>query len=799
MTGTVRKQQSQENPPGGPGIKPSWSSSAKIGIGTAQTPDSNVWFSISHGIVNEVFFPRVDIANIRDMELIITDGEGYFCEEKNHCEHDYYLIADGIPAYRLINKSKDGRFTIEKKIITDPNRNVLLQHIIFKPLEGTLDDYKLFVLLAPHVANEGYGNTGWTGNFKGNPMLFAERDGISLACGSSSPFIESSVGFVGPDDPWHDLKQNSCITQKYVKASDGNLSLVGEIDLKACGGDFVLALGFGYHEGGAGLQVRASLMRKFSTALHEYLQSWEKVQSQFKDLSTVDAEGGKLFRISASVIKTHEGKHFSGSVIASLSIPWGNSRTDPHIGGYHLIWPRDQVQTAYAFLAAGDLESAREVLLFLMTTQEEDGHWWQCMWGDGSAYWTGLQMDETALPILLADEMRRTQYLKEIDPWPMVEKATEFIIKNGPYTQQGRWEEDAGYNTYSIAVQVASMLASADFYEMQHKHAEAKYLRETADWWNERLDDWLYVKDVPLATECGVEGFYVRAASQELFDGTKNPDRNIVIVNRPEGQMLYPYDSIVCVDALALVRFGLRAADDPKMINTIKVIDRILKTETTKGPVWHRYNEDGYGEHNDGRPYDGTGHGRGWPLLVGERAHYELALGDKNKAMQMLRLMVSFAGEGGLIPEQVWDSKDIPERSLFNGHSSGSAKPLTWAHAEYITLLRSLRDGTTFGMPRQAFNRYVKGRQSAEFAYWTLDDKITSIKRNQVLRIQTLSPCKVRWTVEGDSTEHVAESCDSGVGVYFVDLPILENTIEFSVDCADEKCVKKEKYVIKIQ
>lgn len=781
MTLSLKKKHSAANPPGAPGIQPTWSSSAKIGIGTAPTGDSNVWFSISHGIVNEVFFPRLDIANMRDMEFIVTDGESYFCEEKNGCEHEYHLIAEGIPAYRLINKGKEGRFQIEKKIITDPNRNVLLQHIVFKPLIGTLEDYKLYVLLAPHVANEGYGNHGWYALFKGTPMLFAEREGITLACAASCPFINGSVGFVGDNDPWHDLKHNFHLTQTYERASDGNLSLVGEVDLKACGGDFVLALGFGAHDGSAGIQARASLMRHFSWALRDYIEAWEEVQNQFEDLGHVDSEGGKLFRISTSVIKTHQGKHFSGSVIASLSIPWGNARTDPHAGGYHLIWPRDQVQTAYAFLAAGDYESAREVLLFLMTTQEENGHWWQCMWADGSAYWKGLQMDETALPILLADEMRRAKFLKGIEPWPMVQKATRFILQNGPITQQGRWEEDAGYNAYTVATEIAALLAAAEFYEEEHMHSEAKYLRETADWWNRRLDDWLYVKDSPLAKKCGVEGFYVRVAPQQLFDGTPNPDKNILIMNRPKEEMSYPYDSIVCVDAIALVRFGLRAADDPRMLNTIKVIDQVLKTNTKKGEIWHRYNEDGYGEHNDGRPYDGTGHGRAWPLLVGERAHYELSLGDRNKAVQMLRDMVNFAGEGGLIPEQIWDSKDIPERSLFNGHSSGSAKPLTWAHAEYITLLRSVRDGHVFGMPHQTQQRYLKDKTEAKIAYWTEIDRITKISKDQTLRIQTLAPCEVVWSDDGGKNRHKAHACDSGLGVYYVDIFAKGDAIEFNI------------------
>ena len=140
---------------------------------------------------------------------------------------------------------------------------------------------------------------------------------------------------------------------------------------------------------------------------------------------------------------------------------------------------------------------------------------------------------------------------------------------------------------------------------------------------------------------------------------------------------------LVSVDALALVRFGLRAATDPRILNTIKVIDAKLKTDTPSGPCWHRYNKDGYGEDAKGNLYSGAGIGRAWPLLTGERAHYEIAAGNLDKAKELLNTMESFANNS-LFPEQIWDTVDIPEKGLFLVKHSGSAMPLTWAHAEYI-------------------------------------------------------------------------------------------------------------------
>jgi glucoamylase len=150
---------------------------------------------------------------------------------------------------------------------------------------------------------------------------------------------------------------------------------------------------------------------------------------------------------------------------------------------------------------------------------------------------------------------------------------------------------------------------------------------------------------------------------------------------------------LVSPDALALVRFGLRAADDPRILGTIKVIDSLLKVETPTGPSWHRYNDEGYGEHPNGDPLDGTGVGRAWPLFKGERAHYELLAHQGETAKRLLNTMESFANEGALISEQIWDSPDLGKRGLFLGKPSGSAMPWVWAHAEYIKLRRSLPDG----------------------------------------------------------------------------------------------------------
>ncbi|HTM40235.1 MAG TPA: glucan 1,4-alpha-glucosidase [Terriglobales bacterium] len=764
---------SSSNPPGAPGIPPRWTSSAKSGVGTALSPSSRVWFTLSHGIVNEIYFPRVDIACTRDLGLIVTDGRFYFSEEKRHAASGVNYLAPGVPAYRLVNTAMDGRYRIEKEICTDPCRHVCLQKIRFQPLQGQLADYHVYVLLAPHLANFGYGNTGFIGDYKGTPMLYASRDGHALALASSTGWLKRSAGYVGTSDGWQDLFSNYEMTWEYPKAENGNVALTGEVDLAGCGGEFVLSLGFGQVASEAGAHALASLLEGYETVCREYVQGW---QDWLEKVDPPDSESNHdMFRISACVLRTHEEKTFPGGIIASLSIPWGFSKGDEDLGGYHLVWPRDLVETASGLLAFEARQDAVRVLGYLRVTQESDGHWPQNMWLDGTSYWQGIQMDETALPILLVDLLRRESALSDgqlADFWPMVRRAAGFVVRNGPVTQQDRWEEDPGYSPFTLAAEIAGLLVAAELAEMHHEPALAVLFRETADAWNANIERWIYQVGGPLARKLNIDGYYVRVAPPDTADPdcTSALEGYVPIKNRPPADTLEPASSIVSPDALALVRFGLRAPDDPRIISTVKAIDALLKVDLPQGPSWHRYNDDGYGEHEDGSAFDGTGTGRAWPLLTGERAHYELAAGRRAAAESLLHTMEKSADESGLIPEQVWDAPDIPPLELFFGRPSGSARPLVWAHAEYLKLRRSLRDGKVFDQAPQTYQRYVVEKQASAVFIWSFNHKVRSMPPGLKLRLQILAPASVHWSADAWRTAQDTSSTDTGVGVYLVDL-----------------------------
>src|SRR5881296_2170755 len=760
-----------EPAPGWPGISPRWTSSAKEGVGTSASYQSRVWFTISHGILNEVYYPRIDQANTRDVEFLVADGDQYFSEEKRDTIRRISALEQGVPAYKLVNLCKKGHYQLTKTVITDPERDVLLQKVHFDPVKGKLEEYGVYALLAPHIANRGYGNDGWVGSYKGLPMLFARREGTALAFASSTPFKRMSCGYVGFSDGWQDVNANKKMTWSYSSAPNGNIALTAELDLLAGDGESVTAIAFGRTPEEAGQQAKNALLKDFDRVQQAFLEGWTESCSKTLKLGMTHESGFDLYRVSNTVLRTHEEKSYPGAVIASLSIPWGFSKGDDDIGGYHLIWPRDLAQAAGGLIASGDVEHAKGTLLYLMSTQEEDGHWLQNMWLDGTPYWRGIQMDETAFPILIADHLKRINALTGLDTWPTIRRAAGYLARNGPVTQEDRWEEDGGYSPFTLAVEIAGLLAAGDFAEEKGDLVLATYLKETADTWNENIERWTYFTGTELAKKVGVKGYYVGIAPANAVDSELRASAFVGIRNRGLGQDILPIEQMVSVDALALVRFGLRSPEDPKILDTVKIIDAILKKDTKTGPVWHRYNLDGYGEHDDGSPFDGTGVGRGWPMLAGERAHYELALGNVEEAQRLLHVIEAQASPGGLIPEQVWDAEDIPKRGLRNGQPSGSAMPLVWAHAEYIKLVWSIHERTVFDMPTQTVERYQKNETASKLVSWRFNQKRRTIPFGKILTIEVPAPATVHWSDDDWRTTANSKTTDTGLGIHYVDLP----------------------------
>jgi glucoamylase len=735
------KEHEAEGPPGN---KPTWSSGAKTLVGTAASARSRIWYTVGLGTLNEIYFPDVDQANTRSVRFLITDGKEYFSDEAWDAEHTVSWIAPGVPGCRIESRSKTGRYTIVKEIVTDPVRDTLILRATFTPAEPS-QGLKLYLFVDPQIGDKGADNNGWSGEYLGLSMLFAQRDRTAMAVAFDPPALALSAGYSGVSDGRTMLEQFEPLPQANL-ATKGNLGLTAQIDYGQAGGEFTIAIACGSDPAAAAQQARAGILEIYDKSKELFIQHWQEQQAQFADIEDLSGADLDMYRVSTAVLETHQSKRFPGAFIASLSLPWGFARDDKDIGGYHVLWPRDMVETAMGKLASGDARAARSTLFYLACTQQKNGGWSQNMWLDGTEHWGAIQMDGMALPILLADKLRRENALDGYDPSIMVHGATYFLLQHGPISQQGRWEATAGYSVYTVATEIAALLAAADLLEAFGKVANATFLRDTADAWNDTVDELLYVAGTALAKEHDVTGYYMRVTPPEIIGEREVGHLKIEMPNLPLFHRHQKAIDIVSPDALALVRFGLRAANDPRILDTVKVLDATLQHDTTTGPVWVRSSMDGYGEKADGSPFIKTGIGRGWPLLAGERAHYEIAAGNHEYALELLRTMSRQTSQCGMIPEQIWDAPDIPEHMLYNGHPAGSGMPLVWAHSEYIKLLRSLHAGAIWDLPTQTVARYIRSKHPANFQIWTTKQRRGWLDFGKQLRVDLGYAADIHWS-----------------------------------------------------
>lgn len=770
--------------PGRPGIPPTWSSSAKDMVGCSLGL-SRLWFTIGFGIINEVYFPRVDLPQTRDIGFIVAGPDGFWSEVKRNQNYRLRPSAPGVGAVEI--RHEHPRYVLQFRITPDPQRDVLL-------IECALDgdtDLRLYVLLAPHLGATGGGNAAVAERHRGRKLLWAEQGPFGLALAAvdeeqRDAFGRISAGYVGFSDGWQDFARNGAMTWEYEIAGPGNVALTGELPRRA-----VLALGLGSSAEAAATLALSSLMQPFASVLRQQIADWEGWQARCYASAGLQLRGPvdairpirEQMLTSAVVLRAHLDKVYPGAMVASLSIPWGDHGDQR--GGYHLVWPRDLVECAGALLALGAEDEAVDTLRYLIATQNEDGHWHQNQWLGGTPYWVGIQLDETAFPVLLAAALADRDRLRGIAVEDMVRAALGFIARIGPSTTQDRWEENEGINPFTLAVSIAAFVAGA---ELLPEPARGWALA-LADFWNSRIEEWASVADAPLAQRFGVPGYYPRVLPPLVLSDHKAALALLPIRNRA-GSVMPPAEDVIGTEFLQLVRFGLRKPDDPLIRASIKIADALLKTDTPNGPVWHRYTGDGYGEHEDGGAFDGTGRGRGWPLLIGERGHYELCAG--NDPLPHLQAMAAMTSPGGMIPEQVWDTDPIPEKRLFPGQPTGSAMPLVWAHAEFVKLVVSRQIGHPFDRPAAVWRRYGGERPKAEHAFWWQHAAIASVSAGARLAVALDGAARVHWSRDGWRTSTDVATADSGLGFHVAVLDIAalppDTRIEFTwLDAATGK------------
>jgi len=733
---------------------PTWACARKDMVG-ASLGSSRLWFTIAEGIVTEVYYPRIDIPQIKDLGFIIADDQGFWIELRRNARYQVTLAGEGVPAVKIVHTHERFVFTIW--VCASARRDVLL--LRYK-LEGDAS-LRPYALLSARLGGDALNNVGSVTRHNGRLLLGAEQGPFGLAlmadADGGDAWKRGSAGCEEASDGWRDFDSHGRMTWTYDRAGPGVIALMGELLTEG-----KMALGLAETKEAAATLAVSALLEDFETAWSEQVSSWTTWLAKSRR-PVLRGDIDRALAVSAVVMKIHQDRTYCGAAVASLSVPWG--ATSQSRGGYHLVWPRDLVETAGALVALESYEDARDILRYLIATQQSDGHWFQNQWLGGTAFWPGIQLDEAAFPILLVSLLAQKQELGKIPVADAVKRAAGFIARQGPATGQDRWEEDSGVNIFTLTVAISALVESSAYLD----GAARDFVLKLADFWNARLDDWTFAVGTPLAQDQGVSGYYIRTLpldglrhGQALMEAV--PIKNLAV------DPGLPANAQLATDFLQLVRFGLRRPDDPHIVESLKVVDALLKVDTPSGPVWRRYNDDGYGEPADGFGFDGVGQGRGWPLLTGERAHYELSAG--RDVLPYLDAMMAMSSQLGMIPEQVWDAAPVAEHDLIPGKPSGSAMPLVWAHSEFVKLCYSRTLGYPVDRPAATWARYKGVRPEIDYEIWGPNMRPRRLRAGKRLTIALTAPARIRWGVNGWTDVRDVETSDTGLGICVAELDV---------------------------
>ncbi len=750
---------------GHPGIEPKWTSARKEAVGTAYSAASRLWFTIWRGIITELYYPTIDRPQVRDLQFLVSDGETFFHEEKRDMSSSLSCLSHSL-GYRIDSQSREQGYQISKTVIADPHCASLLINVNWKSQRPL----KLYLLCSPHLGGGGFRNNAYVTKLAGHKVLSAHYHNTWMAIASTKHFSKASVGFVGASDGWTDLATHLDMKWQFDSAIDGNVALFAEIPIADNEDEFVLSLSFGHSLNNACSTALQSLAPPFQQQSARFIEQWQRATHWDQNLADSSSDSGNLFRASCKILMAHEDKLNPGAMIASLSIPWGEVKGDDDLGGYHLVWPRDLCNSANGLLAAGNTSTAVRSLLFLAASQNEDGSFPQNFWISGEPYWTGLQLDELSFPILLAWKLLKEHLLFNFDPFHLAASAMSFLIIKGPITAQDRWEEVSGFSPSTLAVNIAALICAAQIFRSKGQNEAAQFVEEHADYLRSHIEEWTVTDNGKIHPN--VSRHFIRAnPCSSLENYTPPNDSYISIANRRlDQQQVFKAQDIIDAGFLELVRYGIYPPNHPLIEDSLLVVDQVLKVETTQGPCWRRYNNDGYGQNDDGQPFVSTGVGRPWPLLTGERAHYELAAG--RDISLLIKTMENFSSPGGPIPEQIWDGLDLSSAHLKNGRPTGSAMPLAWAHAEYLKLLRSARDKKVYDLIPEVANRYCNSQSNkSSIECWRLDWQIKSIPYGKILRIFCDKAFILHWSDKDWVSTNDSESINILPNLFYVDLP----------------------------
>lgn len=717
--------------PGGPGPGPTWGPGAKQGFGCSPNPDTRVWFTLARGNLSEVFYPSLDRPCLHELRFIAAGRGTAPVDDATEAEHEVRWIDPGVPAFRVTSTHPEYRLI--KEVCADPDGDAVL---ISGDFLSELPDVALFVQASAHLVPNSPGNDAQV--VDRDPPVLALRQGESWIA-VVGPFDRALAGYVNSSDLYVDLHDNDGdLRGTWDTATAGNVAVGARLGVRQ--GPFQLAVGFGSSRHDAEDTARRALRRGAAHARDELKLAWRDLCEVPGNMKKVAGDGGALARASMAVLRSLEDKGVRGALIAAPAAPWGEQVTDGD-QVYHLVWPRDVYHVATGLLESGDHQPALRALAFLERIQRPDGSWAQNCALDGTPHWNTEELDEVAYPVLLAWRLGVAGVL-ERDPWPsLVRRAVRYLVTHGPSTALDRWEDAGGLSPSTIAVSIAALCAGAEMAREAGDQGAAKHLLAVADHWNDRLEAWSYLR--PFRHFIRLNG-----------DPDAPPSR----------------DAAVGVEFMELVRRGLRRPEHPTIEHSVTTADALLRVDFPAGPSWRRYVGDRYGETADGLPWrPDQGIGRPWPLLTAERG--QLAHASGQPVAPYLRALEAFAGPELLLPEQVWDDDNRPDRGLFIARATGSARPLGWAHAEYLKLLAAVALAKRPEIVDPARRRYAETSPDHPPLVWHPRHPFKTFPAGRQVLMQLEQPGLVRWSADGWATHRDAELRDAGLELYVAELP----------------------------
>ena len=668
-----------------------------------------MWFTLQRGRTSEVFYPDLSTPSVRNLELIVTDGRTFTDRESTDTRHRTTRPDERSLGFTQVNTAKSGKYRITKEYVTDPRRDAMVVDITFESLDG--GRYRLYALHDPALDNDGMDDSARSIG----PALTAYDGSVATALVSQPRFGATSNGHLGNDDGWTDLRDDHRLDNRHKRAGPGNVVQTGRINgVTGLPGHrhATLTLGFADDAQTAHRAARETERSGFDTAAARYDSGWHRYVDNLAPVPDSAAGVRRTYLASTLVLAASEDKVNRGALIASPSAPWvwGDEVEDlsSPSGAYHLVWSRDAYQFGTALWAAGDRAAARRIVDWLFEVQQEpDGSFPQNSTVDGEPVWGELQLDEVALPIVLAYLVGRD----DAATYAGVKRAADFIVefvdeetgRAAPYSPQERWENQSGYSPNSIAAQIAGLVSAAEIARRNGDDASARRWLAKADAWQKKVQDWTVTTNGPLSDD----PYFLRV--------TKNgdPDTGVTYSIGDSGPSAADQREVVDPSFLDLVRWGIERPDDPAVLSTLPVIDEQLRVDTPNGAFWHRFSFDGYGETRDGgqwfigEPDTYETLGRAWPLLTGERGEYAVTAGED--ATSYLQTMADAAGDSDMVAEQVWDGRPpTGEPCCEPGENTRAATPLVWSHAGLVRLAWTIERGDPVDQQDVVADRYTR-------------------------------------------------------------------------------------------